>query len=342
MNKINNVKIIEYIESKAPQNIAITGQNMSGKSKLLLDILKKKEKEKIYFISCNNRTINEDQQTNITRLEERDLDVKKILFQRIKLLEEGIDKDVLARGNNELISEVMNELFIFYYTKNELFKNKFDEFMNKFNLAIKIVIKTIEKNSLNDLSMEVLEIKQLKAEINGETVNLSTGMKAMTRLFIELWLAKENDIKEVYIDEIDMHIDQKNSILFLGELFEVFNEMRIISIIHNMSIISGVKDTLIISLYGDEPRIFDSNEYLDIRAIANDIYRIDSIQKNKETEVEKKINILLEKLYNSEGISDKDIKEYEDILRMDKLSFRAKDNLKIIGEIIEDVTKNSI
>lgn len=339
MDKIDSKKIIKYIDEKKSFNIAITGQNMSGKSKLLLDILKRKKDENIYFISCSNRTINEQRESTISRLDESQLIIKKILEQRIKLLEEGNDKDVLARGNEEFISEFMYELFLYYYDENkeddkkEIFRKKFNEFMAKFNFSIEI--------TLNERNIKIIKVKK-----DEEFLSLSTGIKAMIRLFTELWLAKENNVKEVYIDEVDMHIDQKNSLLFLNSLYEIFNQIRIITVIHNMSIISGVKDTLIISLYGDEPKIFHSNEYLDIRAIANDIYEIHSFEKDKETETEKRISDLLEKIYNNEDILNSDMKEeiieeFKELSAYPNLSFKAKDNLEIIGEIIKYVSKNS-
>ena len=115
MDKIDSEKIIKYIEEEKSFNIAITGQNMSGKSKLLLDILKRKKDENIYFISCSNRTINEQKESTVSRLDDNQLTIKKILDQRIKLLEEGNDKDVLARGNEEFISEFMYELLLISY-----------------------------------------------------------------------------------------------------------------------------------------------------------------------------------------------------------------------------------
>lgn len=318
MEEILN-KILENLEQT---NIVITGQNMSGKSRLLLELLKKREEKNIYFISCNNRTINEEKMNNIERLDEKlDLDIKKILKNRIKNLEEGIDKDILGRGDTELISEKMNELFLREYLNDIDFKKIFDEFIKKFGVELRV-----KKDE---------EVKKvfIRGIYRDKEVNISTGIKALVRLFIELWFAYKNNIREVYIDEVDLHIDQKNSIYLLENLFKNFYKMKFVSVIHNMSVISGLKDTLILEINEEKILMYDSNEYTDLRAIAQDIYKIKNIEKHVEkTELEK----LMTKIYETGKIENEDIELYNLLKNEKNLSLADKDILDILKEIIED------
>lgn len=317
MNINRNGKILDYIKNSL-ENIVITGPNMSGKSKLMHEILVNKNGQEIYFISSNNRVINEKVRSE--RLEiALDLNVINILNNRIEFLEQGIDKDILGRGSGEIVSELVSELFILFYADKD-FREKFEDFMQTFKM--KIIIEN--------------EVR-IKAKIKGLDVNLSTGLKAMIRIFTEVWLAKKIGVTKIFIDEIDMHIDQKNSREFVEKLFKTFSGIKFVCIVHNISAIAGLTDTTIISLENeDEALTFDSNEYEDIKAIASDIFGVSSVKKKEKNSLEKNIEKLEKALYDNGKLSLKEIEEYKRYRLEKNISPKYRDILDIIGEILED------
>lgn len=384
-------KIKKLLDNRK-NNIIITGPNMGGKSKILLELLKVEKNKKKYFISCNNRNIAIlDEGRNRLNGNEENFYVEKIVNKRIEFLDKGIDKDVLGKGNSENVSEEMLEYFLENY-KNEDFVKKFDEFIEKFDIKIKVVDESknyqneidreieklnFEKNKIEKILEEKMEeytetektkirehieiekmiselldkkndkinIKKLIGEKNGKDVELSTGIRALIRLFIEIWIANKKEIKMVYIDEVDMHIDQKNSVKLLEAIYEAFPQIRFCTVAHNMFVISGVKDNIIISLDGSESlKFFDSNDYLDLRAISNDIFEIERFEKVKEkSNIERKIDDLYNKIFETGKITEDFIKEYNQIKENEeikKISPAYNDTLKLIQELIEKYGDN--
>lgn len=379
------MKINEIKDILKKHNIIITGPNMGGKTQLLLELLKSSNFDEIYFISCNNRNISIlDENKNRLNGNKENFDVKKIVAKRIEFLENGIEKDVLGMGHSENISEEMLEYFLKQYNNNE-FKERFNKFIKRFDIEIDIFdesknfeneierkIKKVislkekfenlipEKRNLYKDRYIIIEkyLKQffyeknnkvLKTKLigkkNGKDVELSTGIRALIRLFLELWIANENKIKEIYIDEVDMHMDQKNSTKLLEAIYELFPKIRFCMVAHNMFIISGVRDNIIVSLNGDESfKFFDSNDYIDLRAISTDIFGIKNFEKVKDkSDIEKEIDDLYNNIFEIGEIKEGFINKYKQIKEnkeIEKISPTYKDTLKIIQELIEKYEEN--
>ncbi|MEK4517859.1 hypothetical protein NSS64_21425 [Paenibacillus sp. FSL H8-0122] len=248
-------KIFKY------NHLIIVGENNSGKSKMLRDLMKEIGKKSIYFIDSTNRTI-PNKRTEI-RKSFGDLKIDELLSTRLK--EENFNsRDIFTDlDGNEL---VLNELFV-----------NFDKYKLLFNEILKIEIaKLTEETQLSDITQNEEFIT-----FNGDKLDvISNGIQAMARITMEVEFAHCSKCEMIFIDEINMNLDHKNSWIFIESLKAKYPEAKFIITCHSPYTLLGISDFDILKinkLYKDIDdnliEIFDSNDLDNTEIIDRKIFR---------------------------------------------------------------------
>lgn len=227
------------------KNLILTGENSSGKSKLIKSLVKKSLEdgnETIYYIDPQNRVIADDPNGGNTAASVRleDLKFKEIVNHR---MQRGIftKKDEFTPGNPGSavsFSAIKDDLSgkKHYY---ELFREFFDiELLKEMSESSKI------------LQREVIRVKK-----GGEIQDLSSSESAKMRVLLEVDFAVNClGARTVVIDEFDEFLSEKTSVGFITDLFSHYTSTKFILVIHALSPIISLDDidiAIICEEYGD-------------------------------------------------------------------------------------------
>lgn len=224
------------------KNTIIIGDNSSGKSELLRNILLDK-KEGYYFIDSVNRSFNYEKIENTQQVRDTYINVLEYrLEENIFNLKDSFDFNKTGMG---FIEEV-------YLNFEEELKILIRDFLD-INFDI-----TIEDNSILG--------KKPKLLIDKNTEKLSSGYQAIIRIFLELLYFKNsyNNINKnpiVVIDEINEFLSTKNEKKILPFLMKKFNNMNFIITTHSADVIASSIDFNIIVLKGNSYECLDGNDF---------------------------------------------------------------------------------
>ncbi len=244
------------INNKLPYtNCIIIGDNSSGKSEILSEVVKSQIKTGVYFIDSVNRTF--------------DISKVEIENDNYKNLKMDFEKVVRARIETNYFN--VRDYFPVFLSIEGLYmryKSKMQELLGEFlDVAIDIrreVYKGVLENALY---------------INGEKMCLSSGYQAVSRIFIELLYFKDlvnsNNLLNplVVIDEIDEYLSPKNSASIFNFLIQKFQNFRFLVTTHSSDLIEHSSDFNLYILNNSTYEIYDSR---DLREVVD----IDSIFEN--------------------------------------------------------------
>ncbi|MBS6601915.1 MAG: hypothetical protein KH333_13065 [Clostridium sp.] len=252
------------------KNTIIIGDNSSGKSELLRNILLDK-KEGYYFIDSVNRSFNYEKIENTQQVRDTYINVLEYrLEENIFNLKDSFDFNKTGMG---FIEEV-------YLNFEEELKILIRDFLD-INFDI-----TIEDNSILG--------KKPKLLIDKNTEKLSSGYQAIIRIFLELLYFKNsyNNINKnpiVVIDEINEFLSTKNEKKILPFLMKKFNNMNFIITTHSADVIASSIDFNIIVLKGNSYECLDGNDFstvTDAREIFEKIYKLSDNNMANDIEFE--------------------------------------------------------
>lgn len=257
------------------RNAIIVGDNSSGKSEVLKQILTGQQ-EGYYFIDSINRNFNYEK---VNRLEDLKETYKSVV--RCRLMENNfnlVDTFDLYGTGLDVIEKI-------YYNYNE----KLEAMLKSF-LDIDFKIDTI-----ND---EVLGKKKVLNIDNGID-KLSSGYQAIIRLFLELLYFQdtlEGNITHpvVVIDEINEFLSTKNEERILPFILKSFENMNFVVTTHSADVIASSIDCNIIVLSGNNYECLDGNDFssvTDVREIFDKIYGLED--KNRVDDMEMVLRNLL-------------------------------------------------
>lgn len=269
-NMLKEIKYKIENEKLKYKNTIIIGDNSSGKSELLRNILLDK-KEGYYFIDSVNRSFNYEKIENTQQVRDTYINVLEYrLEENIFNLKDSFDFNKTGMG---FIEEV-------YLNFEEELKILIRDFLD-INFDI-----TIEDNSILG--------KKPKLLIDKNTEKLSSGYQAIIRIFLELLYFKNsyNNINKnpiVVIDEINEFLSTKNEKKFLPFLMKKFNNMNFIITTHSADVIASSIDFNIIVLKGNSYECLDGNDFstvTDAREIFEKIYKLSDNNMANDIEFE--------------------------------------------------------
>lgn len=261
-NKILN-KELKY------RNAIIVGDNSSGKSEILKELLINQE-EGYYFIDSVNRSFNYEKVNTSDDLGGTYKDVVKYRLSENNFnLADTFD---LYKTGTDVIEKV-------YFNYHKELKQMLKDFLNiDFEITIKDD-KILGKKKVLDI---------------GDGIDkLSSGYQAIIRLFLEL-IYFENSLEPnivnpmVVIDEINEFLSTKNEERILPFLLKTFKNMNFVVTTHSADVVASSIDCNIIVLSENNYECLDGNDFssvTDVREIFEKIYNLSSSNETEDIEI---------------------------------------------------------
>lgn len=310
-------KLIESIKKNNKffqhKDIIIVGENNSGKSYVIKNILQELVENDVYFIDSNNRNIPVERK-DIDSIFDK-LEIREILKSRLKSNNFNKEDVFLERGNNFV---VLNELIVNKNKYKKLFKEVLD-------------IDLMVEEEISEGSLIEQAESELRILINNEDLSvISDGYQAMLRILMEVNFAYEKGIKNIVIDEFDMHLDHINPKEFISKLKNKYNEIRFILCCHSIYTILELNEFDVIKIIKRYSKDKLENTYLSFDS--NDLNNIEEVDRRlfntsknlSDNYIE--LNQLIKEFYINNEYNEELIKS----LRDRKLSFREKIVIKHI------------
>ena len=260
LNRLSDIIIKQQLEYK---DTIIIGDNSSGKSEVLRQLIENDKEEQFYFIDAVNRYFDINQ---ISEMKD-----EKIVYSK-EINQKRLDENLFNHNDSfyyKNMPRAVEDLYAYYKDKLKILMNEF--------LKIQFDI------SLGDVGWEV--------RINDEVVELSSGYQALIRIFIEvLYFADTKKTGTVVIDEIDEFLSVKNSGKILGFLRKKFLKLNFIVTTHSADLIANAENINLILLHNDVFEILDAGDFSSISQVY-DIFNA-LLEKKEQTEKEKSDEIL--------------------------------------------------
>ena len=266
LKRLNDILLKDQLEYK---DTIIIGDNSSGKSDVLKNLIQSDKEGKYYFIDDVNRYF----------------DVSQITSNQVQ---------------NTVYSQAINETRI-----NEKHFNQEDSF---YYCGTPWAVEGFYANYSDELKKMMDEFLDIDLNIqrgklgweiyvDNELVNLSSGYQAVMRIFIEiLYFADTKGTGVIVIDEIDEFLSVKNSGRILQYLRKTFPNLRFIVTTHSADLIANAEDINLILLSGSEFEILDANDFSSISQVY-DIF--ESVFEQKSDNDKEKTDTILRILLNN-------------------------------------------
>ena len=229
---IDRITDIVCKNSADRQNYILIGDNSSGKSDVLRNVVKRKLGGPVYFIDSVNRTFNADHVELVSdSFQNIRLDAQKVSEERISLFNYNL-RDTFC------VSSCIEQIFAKYSSK--VFK-LCKLFLNHELLIVR-----------EQLEAGVVENQVL---LDGITVRLTSGYQAVVRLFSEIlyfcdvMAQKEWDRGFVVIDELDEYLSPRHSAEIFNFLQENFAALNFLVTTHSSDMAANTRNTNLILLY---------------------------------------------------------------------------------------------
>lgn len=261
------------------KNSIIIGDNTSGKSEILKQILLNQEKG-YYFIDSINRSFD---YTKVSSLKNIGGSYKNVLKFRLS------DNKFNLEDSFGVYETGLGAIEQIYFNYEEKLKRLLKDFLHK-DFDIKIEQNEVVGNTFH------LYI--------GENIDkLSSGYQAIIRLFLEIiyfedQLETSEDFPVVVIDEINEFLSAKNEGKILPFLMNQFPNLYYIVATHSLDVIASSTNCNIIAIKDNNYECLDGNDFItitDVREIFEDIYNITT-----DIDIEKQhIDMLLRSFLNT-------------------------------------------
>lgn len=308
MQSLSNIIYTNTLQDKrffCHKNIIIAGNNSSGKSTLIKQILRKVRENKckeFYYIDSQNRVVMDSTNNR--------LDVCYADFILTSIINTRSDPDFFSKkdvfdkrcsGGIATYAELTNNL------------EKYNELFNVFIPGIMLT-----KDSLLNEDTIIGGTDTIKVNGRYNISDLSSSEAAKMRLIMEINYANSLDCKAVIIDEFDDHFDSENMISFMETLVEYFAQMRFVFVIHNFEILVRINGMDAV-IYNNEKTSPDEIWVVDCDDITElgQIYRIRSQYIGKKRSDEILLSSCVSDIVKKGKISDENNTKYKNLNRVE-------------------------
>lgn len=259
--RLNEILIAEQLEYK---DAIIIGDNSSGKSDVLKNLILSDKEEKYYFIDAVNRYFDV--------LQIMPNPVQNVMYSP-EINEKRIEEDNFNKRDTFWDGGTRRAIEDFYCNFEKKLKKMMEEFLK--------------------ISFDIQQGKMgVEAHVDNKSVDLSSGYQALLRIFIEiLYFEETKGTGIIVIDEIDEFLSVKNSGRILQYLRKTFPNLHFIVTTHSADLIANAEDINLILLSGSNFEILDANDFSSISQVY-DIFESVFEQKEKKSNKEKIDKIL--------------------------------------------------
>lgn len=257
------------------RNTIILGENASGKSKILWNIMNKRNENEYYFIDSVNRSFNVNH-ISLEKLPHIALDYTEL-----------INENRIDEGNFNLKDT--------FFWKGQA-TNNIGEIYPYFREPLNELLKAFW-----DIELTIKKDYDFVSLINGREMKLSNGYQAVIRILLEILyfdsFTKEIEDRTIIIDEIDEYLHPKANATFFSFLVETFPKIRFLVTTHSADLVASMDECNLLVLLDDSWERLDSGDYNSV-SYANSLFNIKSYLDKQLTDKEKN-NMLIRNLLNN-------------------------------------------
>lgn len=252
------------------RDMIIIGENTSGKSMIIKQVIKNINNERIYFIDVKNRTI----PTKDYLIKENfdDIEIKDLLSYRVER-DVFNKKDVFLsdKGSEVVLSELISNISKY----KELFKRVLN-------------IDLIKEKSDDFVRDEIEEIQISNVNLR----EISSGIQSMLRILMEVNFANEKKCEVILIDEFNINLDYETSSSFFIKLRENYPNLRFIITSHDIYTLQGIDNSDVLRVYktyesqeNNLCEFFDSNDLDNLELIDRKLFNGVKKKKVKDDDI---------------------------------------------------------
>ena len=277
---IDKISNIICQDQESVKTYILIGDNSSGKSEILWNVVNRKLNDAVYYIDSVNRTFDTNKVEFFSKVHENIvLDSKKVIENRIR--EENFNlRDTF------FVASCIEQLYVKY---EDTLRKMCEEFLQ---VSINIYRENYE-----------IGIAENIVEIDGNRVKLSSGYQAILRLFCEMlffidcMVEKQWEYGVVVIDEIDEYLSPKHSAEILKYLQEKFPTITFVVTTHSKDLVEKTPNTVLVIIKESAYQVYtvkeDNDEHVADR-IFMQLFFEDRIQhKSNDDELDKSLRNLL-------------------------------------------------
>ena len=287
LDTVNEISDTILKGTRERKNYVIVGDNSSGKSDVLREVIRKDLKRTIYFIDSVNRTY------DISKVELKGTSYKHVSFDYHKVI------DTRLGENNFNIQDtfcVLAGIELLYAKYSEQIKALLLEFLG-------IHLEVIQDGG------GIVNAENI-VNIDGERCSLSNGFQAIIRMISEILYFEEAMAENgetqgvVVIDEIDEYLSPRYSSKILDFLRSKFANITFVVATHSIDLVENVEDIELIVMEKNQYTLYSNDALKDNGIIRNIFARIffhdRFTQPSSDDSIDNRLRILLNRKIASE------------------------------------------
>lgn len=287
LDTVNEIADIIWKGTCERKNYVIVGDNASGKSDVLREVIRKGLERTIYFLDSVNRTY------DISKVELKGTSYKHVSFDYHKVIETR-----LAENNFNIQDTfcVLAGIELLYAKYSEQIKALLLEFLG-------VHLEIIQDGG------GIVNVENI-VNIDGERCSLSNGFQAIIRMISEILYFEEamavNGEAQgvVVIDEIDEYLSPRYSSKILEFLKSKFANMAFVVATHSIDLVENVEDIDLIVMEKNQYTLYSNEALKDNGIIRNIFARIffddRFTQPSSDDSIDNRLRILLNRKIASE------------------------------------------
>lgn len=302
---VNRITELVCENSLNGQNYILIGDNSSGKSEILKNVIEKMlGDEAVYFIDSVNRTF----------------DAKRVV----------LESDAYENIKYDSIKVVQDRIHPFNFNLQDTFSvaTSIEQLYSKYCDQITVLCQLLLKRNIQieRVSIEAGLVEN-RVMIDGEDTKLSSGYQAILRMLCEIFFfcdaMKEKKWANgfVVIDEIDEYLSPKYCALIFNFLQEQFPQLNFLVTTHSLDLVEQSENAKLIVLRNSSFNIYTTDELKDLVSV-DDIFTTlffedTVIHKSNDDAIDEKLRLLLNlkiaELWDEKAENDLEVIQHRDL-----------------------------